>query len=247
MIPPTSIDGTDITGATIDGTDVQEITVDGDTVFSAGPDVPEPGKLLAYYSASEESFNDNDTTNTFTDFSGNGFDMTGSTATYKDNQINGQPAFEVSDGVWDNPTLTFSDPIMVATVFVCDVNNEQARLLTDSNDDNNFRLFVDTGQFGSNSVIKGGGSTLTGPSPGLSATTYLAIFDGSNSEIRKDGGSVTGTLSSFTVSSGDLDFLGTSLNTTRGLRGKFAEMLIYDSLPNISTVETHLSNKYATF
>jgi hypothetical protein len=35
MIPPTSIDGTDITGATIDGTDVQEITVDGDTVFTA--------------------------------------------------------------------------------------------------------------------------------------------------------------------------------------------------------------------
>jgi len=36
-MPPTSIDGTDITGATIDGTDVQEITVDGDTVFSASP------------------------------------------------------------------------------------------------------------------------------------------------------------------------------------------------------------------
>jgi len=36
MIPPTSIDGTDITGATIDGQDVEEITVDGDTVFSAG-------------------------------------------------------------------------------------------------------------------------------------------------------------------------------------------------------------------
>jgi len=35
MSPPTSIDGTDITGATIDGTDVQEITVDGDVVFSA--------------------------------------------------------------------------------------------------------------------------------------------------------------------------------------------------------------------
>jgi len=39
MIPPTSIDGTDITGATIDGTDVQEITVDGDTVFTAGPTI----------------------------------------------------------------------------------------------------------------------------------------------------------------------------------------------------------------
>jgi hypothetical protein len=35
--PPTSIDGTDITGATIDGQDVQEITIDGQTVFTAGP------------------------------------------------------------------------------------------------------------------------------------------------------------------------------------------------------------------
>jgi hypothetical protein len=33
--PPTSIDGTDITGATIDGQEVQEITVDGQTVFKA--------------------------------------------------------------------------------------------------------------------------------------------------------------------------------------------------------------------
>jgi len=41
MMPPTSIDGTDITGATIDGTDVTEITVDGQTVFTAGPDIPD--------------------------------------------------------------------------------------------------------------------------------------------------------------------------------------------------------------
>jgi len=34
---PTSIDGTDITGATIDGQDVEEITVDGNTVFTAAP------------------------------------------------------------------------------------------------------------------------------------------------------------------------------------------------------------------
>jgi len=36
---PTSIDGTDITGATIDGTDVQEITVDGQTVFTSAPQI----------------------------------------------------------------------------------------------------------------------------------------------------------------------------------------------------------------
>jgi len=52
MIPPTSIDGTDITGATIDGTDVQEITVDGDTVFSA---VSLPTGQLARYKFDEGS------------------------------------------------------------------------------------------------------------------------------------------------------------------------------------------------
>jgi len=54
MIPPTSIDGTDITGATIDGTDVQEITVDGDVVFSAGSPSPS-GK---YMIVSDRTFGD---------------------------------------------------------------------------------------------------------------------------------------------------------------------------------------------
>jgi len=35
MTPPTSIDGTDISGATIDGQEVQEITVDGNIAFTA--------------------------------------------------------------------------------------------------------------------------------------------------------------------------------------------------------------------
>jgi len=49
MIPPTSIDGTDITGATIDGTDVQEITVDGQTVFSAESLPVAYSNLVAWY------------------------------------------------------------------------------------------------------------------------------------------------------------------------------------------------------
>ena len=59
MIPPTSIDGTDITGASIDGTDVQEITVDGDVVFNAGPaiiDDFESGNINNY-SGDTGSFN----------------------------------------------------------------------------------------------------------------------------------------------------------------------------------------------
>jgi hypothetical protein len=49
MMPPTSIDGTDITGATIDGTDVQEITVDGQTVFSAESVPVAYGDLHAWF------------------------------------------------------------------------------------------------------------------------------------------------------------------------------------------------------
>jgi len=46
---PTSIDGTDITGATIDGTNVTEITVDGDTVFTAETLPVAYSNLVAWY------------------------------------------------------------------------------------------------------------------------------------------------------------------------------------------------------
>jgi len=55
MMPPTSIDGTDITGATIDGTDVQEITVDGDTVFTALAASEANQKLVHRWLLSESS------------------------------------------------------------------------------------------------------------------------------------------------------------------------------------------------
>jgi len=57
MIPPTSIDGTDITGATIDGTDVTEITVDGDTVFGGITVVDDFERTnLAHYSGSTSNY-----------------------------------------------------------------------------------------------------------------------------------------------------------------------------------------------
>jgi hypothetical protein len=57
MTPPSSIDGTDITGATIDGQDVQEITVDGQTVFTAITDT-----VIHRY-----TFENNSNTTTLTD------------------------------------------------------------------------------------------------------------------------------------------------------------------------------------
>jgi len=93
MIPPTSIDGTDITGATIDGTDVQEITVDGDVVFSAvSADVTLPSNTVLRYAANTQNYNNNDTVTTFVDSVGN-FDATASgNPQFLTNQVNGLPA-----------------------------------------------------------------------------------------------------------------------------------------------------------
>jgi len=70
---PTSIDGTDITGATIDGTDVTEITVDGQTVFSAFTPPVAASDLVAWYRFEDGTVQDYTTTfgiGDTTDYSG---------------------------------------------------------------------------------------------------------------------------------------------------------------------------------
>jgi hypothetical protein len=108
--PPTSIDGTDITGATIDGQEVQEITIDGQTVFSPGP--PDAGDLQARYDAREISLADGDPVNTWEDLSGNGFDMSpvDSSPTYRTSQVQGQDAvrFDSNDLKVSWPTVSES-------------------------------------------------------------------------------------------------------------------------------------------
>jgi len=83
MIPPTSIDGTDITGATIDGTDVTEITVDGDTVFTS--------TLATHiYDADALSLANGDPVNTFPDSVGSvDFDITNDAPSYNNTGIGG--------------------------------------------------------------------------------------------------------------------------------------------------------------
>jgi len=90
MIPPTSIDGTDITGATIDGTDVEEITVDGDVVFTSAPPAI-PSGAVAHY-----QFEDNTNTSTATDSVGSN-DGTITGATYETGKV-GSFALEFTGG-----------------------------------------------------------------------------------------------------------------------------------------------------
>jgi len=104
---PTSIDGTDITGATIDGTEVQEITVDGDTVFSA-TDVLE----------------DFERSNPINDYSGD----TGQYSTTSSNVFNGSTALEGTSGGADE----FISSTSVATVSQGETLNCRIRIDTNT-------------------------------------------------------------------------------------------------------------------
>jgi len=94
--PPTSIDGTDITGATIDGQEVQEITIDGQTVFSAESLPVGYSNLIAWYpfdSAFYGGSNADDCTALFNP------SQSGDSTAY-DGNVNG-PTYQASGGVTD--------------------------------------------------------------------------------------------------------------------------------------------------
>jgi len=97
MIPPTSIDGTDITGATIDGQDVEEITVDGDVVFSAGPtsyDISMLSSPVYHFDAQAVNATDGSTNADFPETEGNISDASNSNGvTFRQNE-DGFASFE---------------------------------------------------------------------------------------------------------------------------------------------------------
>jgi len=91
---PTSIDGTDITGATIDGTDVQEITVDGDVVFSAGTFPVAYSNLVAWYPFDSGEYGGSNADDVTAILGGSGND------TAFDGNVSG-PSYQSSGGVTD--------------------------------------------------------------------------------------------------------------------------------------------------
>jgi len=247
MIPPTSIDGTDITGATIDGTDVTEITVDGQTVFTAAPAVPDQSNLVFHLDASQESLSNNQTTTTVTDFSGNNNDFTGDSVTYKTNQVNGLPAFEFDDDSLTN-NQSVSDPLIIAVVLELTSSGHQMRLFGSDSTFSDFTVQIETGQFTPQYKLTFGGSSIgyiTNP-PLNQYLTVIYEADGSNSAVHVDGvEEATGSVGSKTVTG--LNLGTTEQNSSRGLKGNLAELLLYGSATNITNLENYLQARYATF
>jgi hypothetical protein len=188
MIPPTSIDGTDITGATIDGQDVQEITVDGDTVFTAGPDIPDPDDLIFRYDARSINASDGDPITSWSDSSNAGNDLSGGSPTYKTNQIGGQPVLRF-DGTDDFLEATFGSTFNTPNTifFLIEFQSFSTSAFESVFSDNTNGVSHRFQQPKSNNLRMVNGNSILGGTPDTSAHIITTLYDGSNSEARQDG------------------------------------------------------------
>jgi hypothetical protein len=185
--PPTSIDGTEITGATIDGQDVGEITIDGQTVFSA---VPDSG--ISRYTFNDEDISSSTLTDRFgsNDLSLNGVTtgVSGANETYNTKQagrFDGTDDFGTSSApdptnntfslaLWANPdNASASDERIVFK------GNEQFGVQVNNNDFRGVVRYADN----SSAVIVDAGISV---SNGQWFHVILA-YDGSEARIYVDG------------------------------------------------------------
>jgi len=219
MTPPTSIDGTEITGATIDGTDVTEITVDGQTVFSAGPNLPAstlPGDLVAWYRFENGDGRDSASNARFPNINwGDGTAYDGTTP-----NLNFQSSGGVND-VIDGPSSQFARvpdldngddvgidlgtdldlPLTFMAWIKADSVSDNSRVLIDTNDDVGFALSGDGGNY---QAKMDGGTVNAGPQ--ISGFKHLAAtITSTTGELYLDGSSVGTTTRSGNIS-GDMKY-----------------------------------------
>jgi len=242
-MPPTSIDGTDITGATIDGTDVQEITVDGQTVFTAGPDVPAEGDLQARYDFSQASG-----TSSVLDRSGNGHDLSG-TYTGPTSTINGVQAgtFDGTDDFLDvafGSTISQPTHFFVVAEFTEGPSADFAEIVTGDNSTNRQSIVGDNFNNGSDFTLFAGVRLNSGITYDTDPHILSGLFDGSNSVLRLDGSQIA----SGDAGSNDLSglTLGAHPDQTSFTDVNIGELLLYpqDKSSIVSDVENYLSERW---
>jgi len=248
MIPPTSIDGTDITGATIDGTDVSEITVDGQTVFTASLPIPDEQDLFARYSAKNLSQSNNSQVTLLQDLSGNGRDLTASSshaADFVTNGINGLPSIDFDAGPYLEGSIgTMSQPYHVFMVYKHNsLGSGDNWVWTDGGGN----IAYGYNPSSSEGRIMYAGSDMYGSQEDTNPHISSQFWDGSNTTLRIDG------TQDATGNPGSNSFTGISLGTFAQSSSSdaadylFGEMLLYnqDKTSIQSDVENYLSFEWS--
>jgi len=258
MIPPTSIDGTDITGASIDGTDVQEITVDGQTVFSAQTLPVAYSNLIAWYPFDSATYGGSNADDVTAIIGGSGDD------TAFDGTVNGA-SYQSSGGVTDInggansgsfsfngsshielvpfPTVDLDAPNTVMFWAKIDNINNRTIIMAFGNDTSidpgyfmdyvgsDYRLFLRMDQ--------GGGGGITAPNT-LTSGTYVhlaAAYDGTDYRLHVDGVlETTGNVSNQSLQNVDNAAIGTYIqdgSPVLSFDGDIDDFRVYDT--NLST------------
>jgi hypothetical protein len=240
--PPTSIDGTEITGATIDGTDVQEITVDGQTVFSAGPDIPDSA-LSHEHLASSLSAADGDPVSTWDDDEG-GDPLTNGSAVYRDSAFNGNPTLEFDTdaaGFDGDLTTELQPPFSVWIVVEITSLDGQEYVMPFERADSAGILYRDdkdeTRFYGDNA--NSGASYSWQSSDPLDQYILGYVADGADSI----GFLNNSTVSGFTVDNSlDTFSIGSNTADDRRLKGYIPHVLIYDRATTGSFADSIISS-----
>jgi len=236
---PTSIDGTDITGATIDGQDVQEITVDGQTVFTAGPVLPD--SAIARW-----SFEDDLNTSTAVDSIGS-FDGNINGATYStQSQVGDNSLF--FDGVDDDVTIGSSSglrivPFSVTGWFRLD-NKSKIHTFVSYRDDNNhgFEIQYNDSTDDIEAITFDGNfhKLLAGIGPPVNTFVFFGFtWENGVGNIYVDGSpEASGSLPLSTNTNQNIAFgLSTSFNEHR-LKGNLDEVLWYNEKLSGSQIQS---------
>jgi len=242
---PTSIDGTDITGATIDGTDVQEITVDGQTVFSATTPAP---------AAAHWTFDNADTSgSTCFDIIGNldgtidgcATGQSGANQTYTTNE---SYEFDGSNDHIDIPTnaIDYSQPWSIACWFNTDLDHNGVIYNTDFS--SNSRIFQfkkkDGGQIQLVGIFTASGQLNTSNVSNNQWHHAVATYNGANeSSIYIDGNiDVTDTFSVNTSINSPIRFGDVGNIGVNPYNGSLDDMRYYD----FELTSTQVNNLYNT-
>jgi len=231
---PTSIDGTDITGATIDGTDVQEITVDGDVVFSAGAALPTQGLLHQWDWSAASS-----TTSFVEDLAGSAA-ATGSFNGF--GTINGKQSgnFDTSQIFQATGLNPYGDDRIIATVFQSDpfATTSDNQFIWDSNDFNN--PIPHWNDKNNEDYVFFQGNFLFGSA--ADANPKISLMQIDTTDIMRINGTQVVSGNSGSTSPTTLRF-GLARDGTQPLLGQIGEVLMYElsNAPSFADIENYLA------
>ena len=227
-------------------------SVDSDNIeivqdkFRIDSTIPDEGDLHARYDTTQLSLNDGDAVSTWTDETGNGYDLTaGSAPSYVASGLNGNPIvqFDGSGNYLDAAFTTVSQAFHIFIVVTQRrINTSSSERYMGSADSTNwtFQQLADADDVnmfaGSNFNNSGVADT--------NAHIYSCLYDGSNTTLRQDG-TIIATGNAGTNGMDGLT-LGTNNNGDNPAPIDVAECLVYpmDKSGVQSDVESYLADKW---